>query len=109
MCYLHRICTIHHLQKVAAEPWDFLDCVWYVVVSFGDVRPDDFYGQACVLSIVAITIFLLPVMVCFGDQYKYTKYTLANTFICCTKARQFQKISRLLSRYTRTPITVTSL
>ena len=66
-----------------------------MVVSFGDVRPDDLYGQACVVGIVVIVICLLPVMVCFGDQYKYTNYILANTFIRCTKARQFQKMSQL--------------
>lgn len=109
MCCLHRICVIHHLERAARVPWDFLDCVWYVVVSFGDVRPDDLYGQACVVVIVVIAILLLPVMVCFGNQYKYTKYTLANTFIRCTKARQFQKMSRLtfakkrMLRYTCSP------
>ena len=70
MSCLHRICGIHHLQRAAAEPWDFLDCVWYVVVSFGDVRPDYFLAQVYAVGIVVFAIFLLPFKVSFGDQHQ---------------------------------------
>ena len=70
MCCLHRICGIHHLERAVAKPWNFYDCIWFVVVSFGDVRPDDWAGQAFVIIMIACAIILLPVEVCFGDQHQ---------------------------------------
>ena len=70
MCCLHRICGIHHLQRVAAEPWGFGDCVWNVVVSFGDVRPDNSLAQVYFVVIVVVAIFLLPFKVCLSDQHQ---------------------------------------
>ena len=70
MCCLHRICGIHHLERAAPKPWDFLECVWYVVVSPGDVRPDDLGGQLFVIIMISLAIILLPVEVCFGDLHQ---------------------------------------
>ena len=69
MCCLHRICGIDHLERAVAKPWDIYDCIWFVVVSFGDVRPDDWAGQAFVIGTISIAIILLPFEVCFGDQH----------------------------------------
>lgn len=70
MSCLHRICGIQHLERAVAKPWDFTDCIWFVVVSFGDVRPDDLLGQVFVIIMIACAIILLPVEVCFGDLHQ---------------------------------------
>ena len=69
MCCLHRICGIHHLERAVAKPWEFFDCIWFVIVSIGDVRPDDQLGQIFVIMMIIVAIILLPAEVCFGDQH----------------------------------------
>ena len=41
-----------------------------MVVSPGDVRPDDLGGQLFVIIMISLAIILLPVEVCFGDLHQ---------------------------------------
>lgn len=41
-----------------------------MVVSPGDVRPDDLEGQLFVIIMISLAIILLPVEVCFGDLHQ---------------------------------------
>ena len=63
-----RICGIHHLERPVVRPWNFFECVWFVVVTFstvgyGDFRPDDWPGQTFVIIMIACALILLPVEV----------------------------------------------
>ena len=71
---MHRICGIHHLERAVREPWDFFDCIWFVVVTFstvgyGDTRPNDWPGQTFVIIMIACALILLPVEVSCGYQH----------------------------------------
>lgn len=60
------ICGIHHLERPVPKPWNFFECVWFIVVTFstvgyGDFRPDDWPAQTFVIIMIACALILLPV------------------------------------------------
>ena len=71
---MHRICGIHHLERAVRDPWNFFECIWFVVVTFstvgyGDFRPGDWPGQTFVIIMIACALILLPVEVSCGYQH----------------------------------------